>query len=224
MNPSTFIPALLIALLSAGSYWAGDHHRNNAWLAKQVTEADANKKALDDEIERSRKAAETHLAEQQQLMKSYSTLEDKFNAVIQRGPLVVYRAAAAASGVVSSGASGGASFVDAGNADKSEKSAGDGPGLAGTERSGAADLGADLGLSLGAVWVWNSALIGSDSPIGGCGATDTTGQTCAADSGISIEAAWQNHIDNAKSCAIDRLRHQRLIDYIQAHEPKGEKP
>ncbi|MDD5028508.1 MAG: hypothetical protein PHH58_03245 [Rhodoferax sp.] len=41
MIQSTFIPALLIALLAAGSYWAGDHNRNNAWLAKQAAQQQA---------------------------------------------------------------------------------------------------------------------------------------------------------------------------------------
>jgi len=212
MMPSVWIPALLISLLAAGSYWAGDHDRNNAWLAKQAAAAEQAKADLDAEIARSQKAAETHQAEQQMLMESYSTLEGKFNAVIQRGPIVVFRdrrgrdiAAADVAAVENGGSSPGASAT----------------GVAGGT-GGAVDPG--LGLSLGAVWVWNSALTGADAPAGACGADDTTGQACAADSGISIEAAWQNHIDNAKSCAVDRLRYQRLIDYIKAHETKGENP
>ncbi|TXT39215.1 MAG: hypothetical protein FD135_2365 [Comamonadaceae bacterium] len=200
--------ALVMAWGGAG-YWAGDHNRNNAWLAKQAIEAKDAKKKLDDEIDRSRKAAETHLAEQQMLMKSYSTLEEKFHAVIQR-PLVVYRdrpgSNVAAADVAA--AQGGGSCT--------------GESAAGVSADSDSSTVHSVGLSLGAVWVWNSALTGADSPIGGCGAADTTGQTCAADSGIGIEDAWQNHIENAKSCAVDRLRQQRLIDYIQAHEPKGE--
>jgi hypothetical protein len=38
----------------------------------------------------------------------------------------------------------------------------------------------------------------------------------AADAGVSIAAAWANHTANAQACAADRLRHQRLIDYIEA--------
>jgi prophage endopeptidase len=49
MNPSTSISALLIALLAAGSYWAGDHNRNNAWLAKQSDQREAARKQLEAE-------------------------------------------------------------------------------------------------------------------------------------------------------------------------------
>ncbi len=203
---------LVVVLIAFGlGYWAGDYQRNNAWLAKQARADEKAKQDLEAEIARSRKAAETHQAEQQMLMESYSTLEGKFNAVIQHGPLVVFRAAAAASGVAASADSGGAAFADAGNADTA---VGDGIDLVGEARTGAADTGAGLGLSLGAVWVWNSALTGADAPAGACGALDPTSEACAADSGISLVDAWRNHIANAKSCAADRLRHQRLIDYL----------
>lgn len=46
MNPGTGVIALLVAVLTAVSYWAGDHHRNNAWLAKQVTHERNEREAL----------------------------------------------------------------------------------------------------------------------------------------------------------------------------------
>ncbi len=202
--------ALVLAWGGAG-YWAGDHNRDNAWLAKQATTERIAKQKLDAEISRSRKAAETHLAEQQMLMNSYSTLEEKFNAVIQRGPIVVFRdirdsnvATADVATVEGGGSSSVASAVGVSS-----------------DATGVVDSG--IGLSLGAVWVWNSALTGADVPAGACGADDTTGQACSADSGVGIEDAWQNHIANAKSCAIDRLRYQRLIDYIQSHDSSNTK-
>lgn len=44
----TALPALLLAVaIGAGAYWAGDHNRNNAWLATQaVAVREANQKLL----------------------------------------------------------------------------------------------------------------------------------------------------------------------------------
>jgi hypothetical protein len=46
MNPLA-LPSLLLALaVMALSYWAGDHNRNNAWLAKQATAESQAREAL----------------------------------------------------------------------------------------------------------------------------------------------------------------------------------
>lgn len=196
------VSALLSLAMSGASYWMGDHNRNNAWLAKQLTQERAYHEAVQVEARRGQAAAAQSINEQQALQKSYATLESKFDALTRRGPIVVYRA-----GNGSSGACG--ERVDAAAGGKPDQAA-NVPG------SGSAGGAFDLDLSLGAVWVWNSALAGTDTPAGACGAADTSPEACAAGSGISLEAAWANHAANAQTCASDRLRHQRLIDFISA--------
>jgi len=69
-------------------------------------------------------------------------------------------------------------------------------------------------LSLAAVWMWNSALAGTDVPAGACGLADTSVEACAADSGLTVDDAWTNHDINARSCAADRLRYRALIEFL----------
>jgi hypothetical protein len=73
-------------------------------------------------------------------------------------------------------------------------------------------------LTYGAVWMWNSALLGRDAPAGACGLADTSAAACAADAGISLEDAWDNQALNARICAEDRTRHQRLIDFLKGRK------
>ncbi len=63
--------------------------------------------------------------------------------------------------------------------------------------------------------MWNSALNGRDTNAGTCGLADQSESACAADSGISLEEAWDNQALNARICADDRVRHQKLIDYVK---------
>jgi len=201
---------LLLALALAfggGGYWAGDHNRNNAWLAKQGKQTTAQLQALQAEVQRSQTAASKAITEQQTLQTSYSTLERKFNELKLRGPFVVFvdrgggfDAVGLPAGTVAAGEVGTAAAI---------------PASAGVV--GAAD--AAVGLSLGAVWMWNSALTGADTPAGACGAADPASAACAADSGLGVAHAWDNHAINAKSCATDRLRHQQLIDFVSALSP-----
>jgi hypothetical protein len=202
MNPFSFsLNWLLLPLLlawSAAAYWAGDSNRNNAWLAKQAVIEQQAQKNYVAEVERGQTAAANSIAKQQQLQQSYSQLEEKFNEFRKRGPLVVFRGAPVAGE--------GVGHVEIGNTESSDH----------VEVGGSVGTAADaaIGLSLGAVWMWNSALGGADSPAGACGAADTTSPACAADSGLGIESAWANQAINAKSCAADRLRHQQLIDFV----------
>jgi len=77
----------------------------------------------------------------------------------------------------------------------------------------------DLVLSAGAVWMWNSALAGTDVPAGACGTADASEPACAARTAISLVDAWRNHAHNAQACTQDRLRYQQLIDYLNPKEP-----
>lgn len=79
--------------------------------------------------------------------------------------------------------------------------------------------GAGLRLTLGAVWVWNSALAGADVPAAACGADGTPGPACAAASGASVIDAWANHAENAARCRANAARHARLIEYLRATRP-----
>jgi hypothetical protein len=189
--PLSWSVGLVLILAWGGTgYWAGDHNRNNAWLAKQAVAERQARLALETEVKRGQVAASQSIAEQRAMQDSYQTLEGKFNELRIRGPLVVFRDKAAAPAPQS------------------------GTAAPGTAPGTAADPA--VGLSLGAVWMWNSALTGTDIPAGACGAADPTAPACAADSGLGLEAAWANHAANAKSYALDRLQHQRLIDYIAA--------
>jgi hypothetical protein len=64
--------------------------------------------------------------------------------------------------------------------------------------------------------MWNSALAGSDQPSGACGLADPASPACAAQTGITLDDAWDNQAVNAQQCAEDRLNHQNLIDYLKA--------
>jgi hypothetical protein len=81
----------------------------------------------------------------------------------------------------------------------------------------------DAELTLGAVWLWNAALTGqTDRAADSCRVDGATGQAdpaCAQPSGLDLDAAFANHAANAASCAADRARHQRLIDYLNSLSP-----
>lgn len=73
-------------------------------------------------------------------------------------------------------------------------------------------------LSLGAVWMWNSALEGRNVPAGTCGAAEATPEACSAAAGLTVADAWENHAINAKQWAEDRLSCERLIDEIERRQ------
>lgn len=139
---------------------------------------------------------------------NFTQLQGAYDALRQRAPLVVRPA------VRTVGA---------------ERCAGSAPGGAGGQDGGAAADGAqqpDAGgtdghLSGMAVRVWNAALAGGDLDAGSCGPDDAAAQACAADSEVSLDDAWRNHIVNAKLCAVDRERYQALIDFLQNRTPLG---
>jgi hypothetical protein len=213
MTPFSFplswpVIALLMLAWGGTGYYAGDHNRNNAWLAKQVVVERQAREALEAEVERGKTAAVEFIIERQVMQDSFQTLEGQFNELLKRGPLVVFRPGYPADLAVQPGGATGTSAAQA--AAQSE-------GAPPAQALAPADVAAaGVGLTLGAVWMWNSALTAMDTPADSCGAADPTAPACAADSGLGLEAAWANHASNAKTCALDRLQLQRLIDFVTA--------
>ncbi|XHS78511.1 hypothetical protein ACFJGW_00640 [Burkholderiaceae bacterium UC74_6] len=74
-------------------------------------------------------------------------------------------------------------------------------------------------LSLDAVRLWNSALLGLPTNAGACGAAAGATGACAADSGLTLDDAWDNQAVNALSCSIDRARYRRLVDFLKTRQP-----
>lgn len=189
----------VIVLMLAGAYWAGDHNRNNAWLAKQAkVERYAHDKYVR-EVERGDAAVKASVAEYQAMQNNFQNLTEKFNGLSKRVPLVFAgRGGACRTGADPLGA------APLGQPPLRPETL-DGGELAG----GGGDL-----LTRGAVWMWNSALTGTDQPSGACGLLDTTEAACAAATTLDLDDAWANHKTNAQLCAEDRLAHQRLIDFL----------
>jgi hypothetical protein len=120
--------------------------------------------------------------------------------------------AAAGGGVAAGGAAGGADdLAGPGLRGALPAAGGGGDGAALADGAGAAP---DVRLTLGAVSLWNSALEGRLVPAGACRTADPAEQACAADAGLSVDDAWDNHATNAASCAADRARLAGLIDYL----------
>ncbi|MGE4244229.1 hypothetical protein [Ramlibacter sp.] len=185
---------LLVAAigLAALAYRAGAHHTDNAWKAKELKrEQDARARELAEQ-RRGEKASGAYQAELLDARIERDKLEGAFNAYKRTRPLVAKRAVEQLAAVAS------------------EQQA----AVAACEvlhRD-------DPALSHGAVWMWNSALLGRDAPSGTCGLADRSEGACDADAGIGLAAAWDNQALNAKLCAEDRHRHQRLIDFIKGKQ------
>lgn len=189
---------LLVMALLAGAYWAGDHNRNNAWLAKQASvEREAHAK-YEAEVQRGDKAVSGFVVEHQAMQSKLQNLTEKFNGLSKRVPLAVL-------------ADAGTDSVCS-NADVNRGVSAEGP------------MGGDVAdsgvLTTGAVWVWNSALTGQDQPAGACGLADTSTAACAAETNITLDDAWANHTANAEICALNRLAHDRLIDFLTKENAK----
>lgn len=201
---ATLVMAALIFALGTLVYEAGRTNERVIWQAKEVSKAKAFTAELRRETQRGEGAAAALSSSLLQLQSRYSTLEGQYRELSARVPLVVPAA-------VRPGRNGGPA-----NAAKD--------GLGRSLAPAAADRQAQHlgqrshGLSRAAVWMWNSSLAGADVPVptetGACGAADTSSESCAADTGLTVDDAWANHHINAKSCAADRVRHRALIEFI----------
>lgn len=201
-----YLLPLVAALVFGGAglgYWAGDHNRNNAWLAKQAKTDAAAQKAYVAEVNRGQAASGAFIVEHQALQSDFQKLTEKFNGLSKRVPLLL--------------AGGGGACADGANKLAPEPK-GQPPlrpeALDGSEPAG----GGGPVLTAGAVWMWDSSLTGKDQPTGACSAANTTQAACAVATGVTLDDAWRNHTTNAKLCAEDRLVHQRLIDFLTRRE------
>jgi hypothetical protein len=187
--------ALAVAALVAGGYRWGASATANRFQADSNRAAIKAQERFDAELLRGQAAVASLTTERQVFAASYTHLQEQFHELSKRIPLVTRRAVPVACRV--------------------DLAAGAVASPAEPQGAGAADVqrGVDV-LSAGALWMWNSALAGTDQPAGACGAADTSEAACAPASAITLDDAWRNHETNARLCAEDRLNHQRLIDFI----------
>lgn len=185
------ILVVLAGLLTAGGYRWGSTAKENEWQARQ---AQAERQAHEDfriEERRSFKASEEHQAAQQQLAGNYQQLEKAFNDYRKRKAPLTRSPARPAAATTPSPADPTACVI-----------------VVDPEP-------VPVQLSHGAVWMWNSALTGTDATSGACGLADQSVEACSVDAEVTLDDAWDNHTTNAKTCAADRLRHQHLIDFVK---------
>ncbi len=197
---------LLLVVVVACAWWAGHEHAKRKYESERADAALAAGRAIDREWERGDKAAQTLRVELTTQRGSYSQLEGVFREYKRTHALLAGPAAGVATGdALPAGVAG-------------VLPAGETPPASSVARSGS---GGDPALTVGAVWLWNDALVPGHDPAGSCsiaGATQVTGAAHAcgdSPSGITLGEAWDNHLANAQICADNRLAHQRLIDYIQ---------
>lgn len=200
---SRALALLLLAIaLVAGGYGWGSHATDNAWQAKQAKAEREQNAKYQAEVARGDEAASAYLTEHRDQEDRYAKLDDQFRAFRKRLPLTVPARVAAHAPAAAAAA------ATASTGDDTPAGHGDRP----------ADGDPVPRLSLGAVWMWNSALVGRDVAAGACDAAAATGDAeaaCAADAGLDVDDAWANQQENARSCARDRQRYQRLIDFLK---------
>lgn len=216
------------AMFGAG-YCTGDHQRDNAWRAANAETAKLAQRAYVAEVGRGQQAAAQLQAELINKEARDAELAQLRARVAALGPLTVQRAVPRVGAASRGGLARAGQARPPGAADGVTAAAA--PGCLALPAApvpdgvaGAADDGAEPRLNLGAVWLWNAALTGSaTAPAGACRVDAATGQAsaaCAEDSGLDLTDAWANQAANARACADDRLRHQRLIDYLQARDQR----
>lgn len=193
--------ALLLAAAGFAIHAAGRMQERTAWQQKEAQRATQLAQDLQAEYERGRAASARYQLGASALHASYLSLEGPTHDLRQRVSLVLppalpdrraQRTACAAP------AAKAGPHTDAAPPGDTQRDAGGGPHR----------------LSLAAVWMWNSALAGTDVPAGACGLADTSVEACAPDAGLTVDDAWTNHDINARSCAADRLRHRALIEFL----------
>jgi hypothetical protein len=190
--------AVLLAAAGAWLYHAGALHERAGWLNRQAQQQAADAQATTARIKEDNQFVAKATSAQAALQRQYDQLNGARHAAQQQFKLTVPAVVAQCSPA---------------------------PGAPAQPASGPV-VDPDPMLSLGAVWLWNSALSGSAAPAGACqfdAATGRASAACASASGLTLDAAWDNQATNAQACALDRANHQRLIDFINQRE-KGTTP
>lgn len=182
------VATLLLAACAFAIHGAGRMQERAAWQQKEAQRATQLAQDLQAEYERGRAASAKYQLGASALHSSYLSLEGPTHDLRQRVSLVLPPAVPERRARQTACAAPAAA----------PEPPADGPHR----------------LSLAAVWMWNSALAGTDVPAGACGLADTSVEACAADSGLTVDDAWTNHDINARSCAADRLRYRALIEFL----------
>lgn len=201
----------LLAIMAAAAfgYSQGAKHNEQKWLTNQAKVERSARADYDEQARLGEVAAANYLKETRALTGQFNDLTEKFNVLRKRVPLVV-----ASRPVVC--------VRDLRIGRSEDHVPGEAPARPNPEQAGLGDGTGAAGpvLTAGAVWMWNSALTGTDQPSGACGAADPTAAACAAATPITLDDAWDNHIANAQACAATRLAHQRLIDFVQTQNAR----
>lgn len=197
------VAAMVIGALIATGYLWGQSRERARHQAEAARAAKVAQERFDAEVLRGREAVTSMTAVLETRNNDYQHLERAFNELSSRRIPIV-----AAVGRAVPACRTGAAASD------SPVPGEGGPAAPDQAPSDAASADAGRYLSAGALWMWNSALAGMDEPAGACGAADTSEQACAPASAFTLDDAWRNHKENARLCAIDRARHQALIDFI----------
>jgi hypothetical protein len=197
---------VILLAIALGGYSFGVHTTDNAWLVKQAKAEREQNAKYQAEVARGDTAVAAYLQDHADQEDRYEKLNDQFKALRKRLPVAVPVRVAAAPAARDSPAA--ASPPGCGNAsgERMELHAGDDP---------------VPHLSLGAVWMWNSALAGHDVAAGACdaaAAADEAEAACAQDAGLDLDDAWTNQQENARSCALDRQRFRNLIEFVKGRQ------
>jgi hypothetical protein len=191
----TLFELLLALLMLAAAAFGGKHYADKVWEAKDAKRLQEERIAADSERLRAEKASGAFQAELLAQRIANDQLEGAFNAYKRARRPVLTRVAV-----------GPSSPASAPHTDTACTAAPD------------VSAGVDFHLTRGAVWMWNSSLLQRDTPAGACGLADSSEESCAIDAGVGVDEALDNQSVNARICAEDRLRHQRLIDFIKGRK------
>jgi len=203
-----FLLGVLIALAAFGlGYLKGKSASAQADAEKRITALTTANQQLDTDLRNARDAAAQSIATQTALKANYDALNQTLQDLRKRAPLVLRSPACTV-------------------AQRSADKPADGPPQGRIELPAApADADAVPVLTLAAVRMWNSALAGTDLGAGACradAAAEQADAACTQGAGLDLDDAWRNHAVNAQSCAVDRARHQDLIDFLKKRE--GQRP
>lgn len=209
---------LAVAATLYGFFQAGQSFNENKWLKKEAAQQQADRAERERGAKLALAAAEYAIAEERRAAERNTHLEGVMNDARKQFPLLAQPARVA--GVAAHAGACAAGPVRHGADTPSEPAQSAAPPPLALVPG---PVPVDPSLTLGAIWLWNAALTGQASaPAGACRIDEATKQAdpaCAEPSGLTIDDAWDNHKANARACAEDRARHQRLIDFLNQVPP-----